>query len=89
MRPEPASVAPTACSPLAHLLGGTGEYGAKPGFAKTGISAVVNNGRVPAIGFLRVDAAECLLSGNGSQVHRRRGPNSALSARAQILACSC
>lgn len=58
MLPQPASVAPRARSPLAHLLGGTAEYGAKPVCAKTGISAVVNNGRVPAIGFLSLNAGE-------------------------------
>lgn len=43
------------------------------GTLKIGISAVVNNGRVQAIGILRINATECLMSGNSSQVHRR-GP---------------
>lgn len=41
------------------------------GTLKIGISAVVNNGRVQAIGILRINATECLMSGNSSQVHRR------------------
>lgn len=41
------------------------------GTLKISISAVVNNGRVQAIGILRINATECLMSGNSSQVHRR------------------
>lgn len=83
-------VASTAGAFAGGLGWGAGDYGAKPGCAKIGVCEVVNTGRVPAIGSLRRNAAECLLSGDSSQVHGRRGapPNSALGAPAQILACS-
>lgn len=47
--------------PLVHLFGGAGEYEAKPGPAKADISALVNNSRVQAIGFLSTSDRGCEL----------------------------
>ncbi|MEJ1272965.1 heart and neural crest derivatives expressed 1 [Cricetulus griseus] len=87
-RELPSTVSPHPHPSLVHLLGGAGEYGTKLGCAKAGISAC--NGRVQAIGSLRVKAAECLLSGNSSQAHQHeRSSKCACSGLASLPAFGC